>query len=73
MSQYYPFLTQREFEILALLAQGKRNCEIAYRLSITENTVETHLKHIFQKIKVSNRVQAAIFFNSINNKINGIP
>jgi len=57
-------LTQREYDVLALLADGKRNLEIAETLGITKNTVESHLKRIFQKLGVSNRVQAATYFNS---------
>ncbi|RMG08688.1 MAG: DNA-binding response regulator [Acidobacteria bacterium] len=56
-------LTQRECEVLALLAKGKRNSEIAETLGITENTVETHLKNIFRKVGTSNRVQAATYYN----------
>lgn len=57
-------LTQRECDVLALLADGKRNSEIAEALGITENTVEAHLKHIFSKLGVSNRVQAVTYYNS---------
>ncbi|MCS6908835.1 MAG: helix-turn-helix transcriptional regulator [Anaerolineales bacterium] len=58
-------LTQRECEVLALLAEGKRNSEIAEALGTTENTVEAHLKHIFSKLGVSNRVQAVLYYISI--------
>ena len=53
-------LSDREHEVLALITQGKRNKEIATQLVITENTVETHLKTIFKKLCVRNRVQAAL-------------
>ncbi len=55
-------LTQREYEVLNLLARGKQNREIAYTLTISEYTVERHVKHIFQKLAVGNRVEAANLF-----------
>jgi DNA-binding CsgD family transcriptional regulator len=73
MSSNHHSLTKREVEILVLLTQGKRNCEIANILCISENTLETHLKHIFKKMNASNRVQAVMLFKNIDNKNNGIP
>jgi len=55
-------LTRREHEILAWVAQGTRNAEIAHRLSISEKTVKTHLTRIFSKLAVKNRVAAALTF-----------
>lgn len=55
-------LTNREREVLALVAQGKRNRQIAEALTITEGTVEVHLHNIFQKLDVSTRTQAALFY-----------
>jgi len=55
-------LTQREREVLSLVWEGKRNREIAARLCISENTVEMHLKNIFRKLNVSNRLQAAQYY-----------
>ena len=52
-------LTSRENDVLNLVSAGKRNQEIAEMLFITENTVETHLKVIFQKLGVRNRTAAA--------------
>lgn len=52
-------LSAREREVLASLAQGATNEEIARALSISEKTVKSHLKAIFQKLGVSNRTQAA--------------
>lgn len=52
-------LTRREMEILSLLATGKGNDSIAKSLYISSNTVRTHLHHIFKKLKVENRLQAA--------------
>jgi DNA-binding NarL/FixJ family response regulator len=54
-------LTQREQEVLRLVAQGKSNKEIASALSIAENTVKNHLKNILEKLHLENRVQAATF------------
>lgn len=51
-------LTSREFQILELLRSGLRNKEIAQRLFITENTVKNHLKTIYGKLGVENRLQA---------------
>lgn len=55
-------LTRREHEILAWVAQGTGNAEIASRLSISQKTVKTHLTHIFEKLAVKNRVAAALAF-----------
>ncbi len=54
-------LTQREQEVLRLVAQGKSNKEIASALDIAENTVKNHLKNILEKLHLENRVQAATF------------
>ena len=40
-------LTNREWDVLALVAEGKKNSQIARRLCITENTVEQHLKKVY--------------------------
>ena len=53
-------LTKREEAILALLADGYRNKEIASRLAISENTIKTHLNTIYRKLQVSTRVEAAL-------------
>jgi len=49
-------LSAREIEITRLVAEGCRNKEIAERLEITEGTVKTHLRTIFEKIEVESRV-----------------
>jgi len=54
-------LTERETEILALVAVGSTNEEIADRLCISPNTVKSHLYKIFKKINVPNRVQASLW------------
>jgi len=51
-------LTERESEVVTFLATGKSNRDIADAMILSENTVKTHLKSIFQKIGVSSRAQA---------------
>ena len=50
-------LTQTEHRIAALIAQGKANRQIAATMFITENTVQTHIRHIFQKLGVRSRTE----------------
>jgi LuxR family maltose regulon positive regulatory protein len=51
-------LTLKETAIIRLVADGKANKEVARLLAITDNTVETHLRRIFQKLETRNRTQA---------------
>ena len=51
-------LTERETEVLTLLAQGFKNRQIAERLFITERTVKVHVSNVFRKLGLSDRVQA---------------
>lgn len=51
-------LSEREMEILRLVAEGCANKEIAWRLSITEQTVKAHLKSVFSKLGVADRTHA---------------
>jgi DNA-binding NarL/FixJ family response regulator len=53
-------LTRREQETLDLLVEGKTNQAIAADLHISEKTVEKHIKSIFEKLKVTSRVEAAV-------------
>ena len=53
-------LTQRETDILALLAEGKSNRDISRALFLSEKTVKAHLAAIFRKLSVTNRTQAAM-------------
>ena len=55
-----PELTPREQEILACVASGMTNGEIASRLHVAESTVKTHLTSAYLKLGVKNRTQAAI-------------
>jgi DNA-binding NarL/FixJ family response regulator len=54
-------LSDREREVLALLAQGLRNREIGERLYISESTVKTHVRHVLEKLRIRNRAEAAAF------------
>jgi NarL family two-component system response regulator LiaR len=54
-------LTDREVEVLQLLARGKSNKEIAAALFIGEKTVKTHVSNILSKLGVSSRTQAALY------------
>jgi NarL family two-component system response regulator LiaR len=53
-------LTERETEVLRLLAMGQSNKEIAHTLTIGEKTVKTHVSNILSKLNVSSRTQAAL-------------
>ncbi|HIB68837.1 MAG TPA: LuxR family transcriptional regulator [Phycisphaerales bacterium] len=52
-------LTEREREVLDLLAEGLTNSQIADKLFISANTVKRHLKSVFEKLDVNNRAAAA--------------
>jgi ATP/maltotriose-dependent transcriptional regulator MalT len=55
-------LTDREHEILACAAAGRSNKEIADQLCVSLDTVKTHLHHIYQKLRVSGRVEAVLTY-----------
>ena len=55
-------LSGREIEILGLVAQGAMNTEIAQTLYISRHTVKSHLYNIYKKIKVTNRLEAALWY-----------
>lgn len=54
----YLGISERESEVLSLLAAGHSNQEIADRLFVSTNTVKTHLNNLYQKLEVSRRGQA---------------
>jgi DNA-binding NarL/FixJ family response regulator len=54
----YLGVSEREYEVLTLLANGLSNREIAERLFVSPNTVKTHLMHLYEKLGVSRRTQA---------------
>ena len=59
-------LTPKEKEVLALVAQGASNQEIADKLFVRDVTVKTHLNSIFKKLKVTNRTQAVLLAMQMN-------
>jgi NarL family two-component system response regulator LiaR len=54
-------LTNREIEVLKILAKGKNNQEIADTLTISETTVRTHVSHILGKLHLASRTEAALY------------
>lgn len=60
-------LTKRELDVLRLISEGCSNKKISDELSISERTVKNHISHIFRKIDVEDRTQAAVF--AIRNKV----
>jgi DNA-binding NarL/FixJ family response regulator len=60
LPQAFPELTDREREILVLIAQGCNNAEIAGRLVLSPKTVRNHVSNIFNKLQVVDRAQAII-------------
>ncbi len=60
-------LSKREIEVLREMVKGKTNKEIAETLFVSEKTIKTHVSHIFSKLQVSDRTQAAIY--AMENKL----
>ena len=56
----FPELTDREDEVLELIARGRSNTEIARRLEISDKTVRNHVANIFNKLHVADRSQAIV-------------
>jgi DNA-binding NarL/FixJ family response regulator len=56
----FPDLTEREREVLALIARGENNQQIAERLHISGKTVSNHISNIFNKLQVADRAQAIV-------------
>jgi DNA-binding NarL/FixJ family response regulator len=56
-----PRLTDREMEVLKLVAQGLNNRDIAKRLFISENTVKNHIRNILEKLHLHSRMEAVVY------------
>jgi DNA-binding NarL/FixJ family response regulator len=56
-------LTRRQLQVLTLLAEGRRNGEIATRLFLSEKTVDHHVSAILEKLNVRSRIEAAALAN----------
>jgi DNA-binding NarL/FixJ family response regulator len=54
-------LSDREYRIFEMLVAGKRGCEIAQELSLSEKTVSTHKAHVFKKMNVTNRTELLLY------------
>ena len=54
-------LSQRQIDIVILIAQGFKNSEIATELSISEQTVKNHLHHIFERLELTDRLELALY------------
>jgi DNA-binding NarL/FixJ family response regulator len=61
-------LSAREWEVLGLVANGLSNPHVAESLHLSESTVKFHLQHIFQKLAVTNRTEAARYFHQHQSK-----
>ena len=59
--EFYDGLTNREVEILKLLASGMANKQIAYRLKISEKTVRNHVSNTYEKLGINDRAQAVLY------------
>jgi DNA-binding NarL/FixJ family response regulator len=59
--EFYDGLTNREVEVLTLLASGTGNKQIAYRLKISEKTVRNHVSNMYQKLGIYDRTQAVLY------------
>ena len=54
-------LSDRELEVLKLIANGKDNAQIAADLVISPKTVKNHISNILMKLQIQNRIQAAVY------------
>jgi len=59
-AQVFPELTDRERDVLALLAEGRRNSEIAGALGLSDKTVRNHVSNVLVKLQVPDRTAAAL-------------
>jgi len=56
-----PRLTDREMEVLKLVAKGMNNRDIAKHLFISENTVKNHIRNILEKLQLHSRMEAVVY------------
>ncbi len=61
-------LSEREREVLGLVAEGLTNAQIGERLSVSESTVKFHLQNVFDKLRVTNRTEAAAVYHRLARK-----
>ena len=66
-----PRLTERELEVLRLVAQGMNNREIAKQLFISENTVKNHVRNILEKLQLHSRMEAVMY--AVREKLLDLP
>jgi DNA-binding NarL/FixJ family response regulator len=66
-----PRLTERELEVLKLVAHGLNNREIAKRLFISENTVKNHVRNILEKLQLHSRIDAVMY--AVREKLFDVP
>ena len=66
-----PRLTERELEVLRLVAKGMNNCDAARELFISENTVKNHVRNILEKLQLHSRMEAVMY--AVREKLLDIP
>ena len=66
-----PKLTDRELEVLNLVARGLNNREIAKQLFISENTVKNHVRNILEKLQLHSRMEAVMY--AVREKLLDLP
>jgi two-component system NarL family response regulator len=64
-------LTERELEVLRLVAQGLNNKDIAKRLFISENTVKNHVRNLLEKLQLHSRMEAVLY--AVREKLVDLP
>jgi DNA-binding NarL/FixJ family response regulator len=64
-------LTERELEVLRLVAQGLNNKDIAKKLFISENTVKNHVRNLLEKLQLHSRMEAVLY--AVREKIVELP
>jgi two-component system NarL family response regulator len=64
-------LTERELEVLRLVAQGLNNKDIAKKLFISENTVKNHVRNLLEKLQLHSRMEAVLY--AVREKIVDLP